>query len=620
MIQARRRAKFRTFIFPLLLFVGALIMGVGYAAIGNVELDITGDLQANLQPGIFITDVSYYSDNEVGETKSKIKNYYGTVVNSDISLGNSSDSSVTFKLTLYNSTKSVYTFMGLNYDDYFYSNSNIKASISGINVGDKVLGKSYIDVFLTFTYADGASVDDGNLEAFLRLIFEKLPPEFSVIGNPVNWVNTDVTLEVIPSNNIPVEFYEYSFDGGSTWSTSNTKTYTENTDSVQILIRDYDGIASSTYTTKVDRIDKVTPTIYIDPSIYNDLIITLGDDYTIKDFITVSDDLSGINDSKYTVTRNDGTSIFNTNEFTTPGYYNMNIYVEDNAGNVSELDWHILVRWPTGARYVLARQDVISSGNGLYADTAETGLDPSLPFTSNYYYAGSAVNNYINFSNYTFQIINLAQNNTLRLIGDSVDRYRWVSLGGAVDNKFFNSNNNIRKNLISWGDAGTIGDVTLNMNHVEKGVVYIGGIKKDDRNTLLEQIVDERTNTTKLGSNSAAWSNNFGMCTPTDWAKSAGLIKPIEDLGEFVNSTWLFRGMSEWTITASAGSYSYAWRISDSYKGFDTSDAYTSMNHVRPTFFLKSDTIISGTGTDLDPFVVQEDWDWFDIPAKQNLQ
>ena len=618
MIQAKKRAKFRTFIFPLLLFLGTIMMGVGYAAIGNVDLDITGSLEAKLQPGVFITDVSYYSDNAAGDIKSEIKNYFGTVVNTDISLSNTSDSTVTFKLTLYNSTKSVYTYMGLNYDDYFYSNSNIKATVSGINVGDKVLGKSYKDVYLTFSYDEGAPVDDGNLEAFLRLLFEKLPPEFSVIGNPVNWVNTDVTLEVVPSNNIPVDFYEYSFDGGNTWSTTNTKSYTENTDNIDILIRDYDGFISDTYSAKVDRIDKVVPTIYIDPSIYNDCVVTLGDSYTIKDFITVSDDASGINDSMYTVTRNDGTNISNTNEIATPGYYNMNIYVEDNAGNVAELDWQILVRWPTGARYVLARQNVISSGNGLYADNSDTGLDSSLGFTSTHYYVGTSVNNYINFSGVTFRIISLSQNNTVKLIGDDIGRLRYTpSLNN--NNRFFSSKNEIRKKLVDLGNSGNLGYTTLDFNYVETGIFYIGGITKGKRGTLVEQIVDERTNDAKLEGNSTAWSNNLGMCTATEWAKSAGLIKPIEDLGEFVSLTWLDIGLSEWTITANSNNSTGYWRISDSANGMESSSAYTN-SRVRPVFFLKSDTIISGTGTDSDPFAVQENWDWFDVPTKQNLQ
>ena len=194
-------------------------MGIGYAAINSITLELEGSAYAKLQEGIFITDVSCESivDNETNS--DGIKNFFGTVVNANITLDNTIDSKLTYKITLYNSTKSVYTYMGLNYDDYFYSNSAIGATVSGIDVGDKVLGKSYIDVYLTFSYVDGAAIDDGRLEAYLRLLFEKMPPQFSVIGNPVNWVNEDVTLEIVPTDNLPVDFYEYSFDGGTTWST-----------------------------------------------------------------------------------------------------------------------------------------------------------------------------------------------------------------------------------------------------------------------------------------------------------------------------------------------------------------------------------------------------------------
>lgn len=621
MIQARKRAKFKSFIFPLLIFVSTLIMGVGYAAVSDVPLTIEGSVMAISYHDIFISDFTLVqnSDSEVVNS-SYLEKIYGTRFNAKVFLEDNLDSSVTFKLTLCNATKSVYTYMGVQYDPFVYNNTDIEVTVEGLEVGDKFLGKSYIDIYLTFSYVDGLEqINSTLLDGYLYLVFDKLPPEFSVLGNPVNWVNTDATLEVVPSDDVPVDFFEYSFDGGENWSTSNKMTYPENTDNINILIRDYDGFVSNVYTTAVTKIDKVNPTIYVDPSIYNDLIITLGDSYTIKDFISVSDDASDINYNSYKVTRNDGTILSNTADFVAPGYYNMVVYVEDIAGNSSTLDWKILVRWPTGARYVLARQDVVSSGYGLYADTPETGLDPNLPFTSNYYYAGATVNNYINFSNFTFQIISLSQNNTIKLIGDSAGRYRYVPNAFVLTNKFFSSNNTIRKNLISWGQSGSFGDMTIDLSHVEDGIFYIGAIDKNERNTLAEQISDERTNNDRLEGNSAAWSNKLGLCTATEWAKSAGQIKIIEDLGKFVSSTWLYFGFSEWTITANSGTNNAYWRLSDSSSSIESSGAYANESRVRPTFFLKGDTIISGTGTDVDPFVVQENWEWFDIPAKQNL-
>ena len=35
-------------------------------------------------------------------------------------------------------------------------------------------------------------------------------------------------------------------------------------------------------------------------------------------------------------------------------------------------------------------------------------------------------------------------------------------------------------------------------------------------------------------------------------------------------------------------------------------------NRIRVTFYVKNDTILSGTGTSTDPFKVEEDWSWFD--------
>ena len=65
-----------------------------------------------------------------------------------------------------------------------------------------------------------------------------------------------------------------------------------------------------------------------------------------------------------------------------------------------------------------------------------------------------------------------------------------------------------------------------------------------------------------------------------------------------------------WTINAysreSGGYSSFAWRgyASSSYAGVNYSNAYYSNRAPRPVVFLKSDTTLSGSGTESDPFVL----------------
>ena len=42
------------------------------------------------------------------------------------------------------------------------------------------------------------------------------------------------------------------------------------------------------------------------------------------------------------------------------------------------------------------------------------------------------------------------------------------------------------------------------------------------------------------------------------------------------------------------------------------SRAYTTSRNYRVVFYLKDNTILSGTGTNSNPYKVEEDWAWFD--------
>jgi len=90
------------------------------------------------------------------------------------------------------------------------------------------------------------------------------PTITSVTGNPTKWVNTNVTLTVNGASDnggAGLHANPYSFDGGTTWQSGNTKEYTENTSGIVIWVRD---ALENTYKhTSIDitYIDKVRPTV-----------------------------------------------------------------------------------------------------------------------------------------------------------------------------------------------------------------------------------------------------------------------------------------------------------------------------------------------------------------------
>ena len=115
-------------IYPLLLFVCTCFMCVGYAVVNSITLDIKGSAIAKSQEEVFITDVNYVSNVNANLENSKIINAYQTMLNSNITLSDTDPySSITYSITMYNSTDYDYYFEKVDYlsDDTTYSNENI---------------------------------------------------------------------------------------------------------------------------------------------------------------------------------------------------------------------------------------------------------------------------------------------------------------------------------------------------------------------------------------------------------------------------------------------------------------------------------------------------------------
>lgn len=141
--------------------------------------------------------------------------------------------------------------------------------------------------------------------------------------------------------------------------------------------------------------------------------------------MTYSDDKSGI---KNIETYYNDTLITNSNYFTNVGRYEIVYKAYDNVGNEKDYKREILIRFPTGGKYIVAwtklyGDNIVKEGlatdttlSGLYKDTEETGLDETLPFSSKYYYSGENVNNYLSFLNLEMRVLNVSVNDDIKII------------------------------------------------------------------------------------------------------------------------------------------------------------------------------------------------------------
>ena len=154
--------------------ISILFMSIGFASINSIVINIDGLASATPQDGLFFTDILYDSSQNVAIEESKVLNMYQTMMQSKITLSSELvNSSITYKLTIYNNTDDDYYFVGTSYDNEFYSNSNITFSLTNIDTGSLVRSKDYIIFYITFKYNTDTVPDSNILESSINFNFEK---------------------------------------------------------------------------------------------------------------------------------------------------------------------------------------------------------------------------------------------------------------------------------------------------------------------------------------------------------------------------------------------------------------------------------------------------------------
>ena len=153
----------------LALVIAILFMTVGYASIGSITGDIKGNAIAKLQDGVFITDVEYVSDNEAKVNSSKIEKFVGTMMKSTVELSDTNvDSSITYKVTVYNSYADTAVFSDVLYGDEFYDNTDITFEITGFKPGEKIGPSESKDIIITFKYSGTTVPSNKVLNSYLN--------------------------------------------------------------------------------------------------------------------------------------------------------------------------------------------------------------------------------------------------------------------------------------------------------------------------------------------------------------------------------------------------------------------------------------------------------------------
>ena len=232
----------------------------------------------------------------------------------------------------------------------------------------------------------------------------------------------------------------------------------------------------------------------------------------------------------------------------------------------------------------------VSSGDGLYADSYESGR---------YFYRGKNPNNYITFNgeNAGWRIISLEPDGTIKImriasIGsrawDESNLNNWTrpaTLNTYLNGTYYNSLNSTAKNQIvshTW----KIGPVT------------------NDNGCLTDNVNSE---------GDIRWTGKVGLATVSEYLRSSSNVGMCRTFALNNDSIGTTCANSSWMVNSS---YNYWWTLS-SYAGNSNSVFYVhsggklsdnradnTYGAVLPVVYLSSSVTLSGSGTSSDPYQI----------------
>ena len=244
-----------------------------------------------------------------------------------------------------------------------------------------------------------------------------------------------------------------------------------------------------------------------------------------------------------------------------------------------------------------------NDASGLYSSTATNTGEPT------YYFRGNVENNYVSFAGFTWRIVRINEDGTVRLImQDGINNNTNYQFNSNYNNYtyMYYTNSNAKTTLENWyqTNIGSKADLAKN---VASGNYYC------------EQAKQKRADSYTSGS---ATMTTYNKYTPDFKCESDGNGKGIVNASVGLlnydevayaggypysnnNSYYLYNSAIDWWTMSPAsfsGSYSCVWYISTSGSNYDHHiyDTY----HLRAVLNLTANTQIIGNGTSSNPYKI----------------
>ena len=321
-----------------------------------------------------------------------------------------------------------------------------------------------------------------------------------------------------------------------------------------------------------------------------------------------------------------GVSVADGNQVVTIGEVNTNVagtyairyIVIDKEGNLNSVVRNVsVVKKEKLSTKILASNTLItaeptltdssnntSDASGLYSSTATNSGDPT------YYFRGNVINNYVSFAGFTWRVVRINEDGTIKIVmQDGINDNATYSFNLNYNNYtyMYYSNSEAKTTLEDWYQTNIESKSAL-ANKVANGSYYCeqAKVKYDSSwtsgsaNMTLYSSYTPDFKCTTDGNNKGQVSASVGLLTYDEVVYAGGYyVKSNSDY-------YLYNPSVHWWTMSPAGisgSTSTVWfaRVTG---GIGSCNVNTTIL-LRPVLNLTADTLVTGTGTNSDPYVIK---------------
>ena len=243
--------------------------------------------------------------------------------------------------------------------------------------------------------------------------------------------------------------------------------------------------------------------------------------------------------------------------------------------------------------------NIVTTGDGLYSKTTNTG--------TTYYFKGAVENNYVKFADTIWRIVRVNEDGTIRLITqDSViERQLFNSTYNPYD-KMYYTNSEIKTAVENWYktniiDKGFDGKVASGNYFCEQAkVVYNTDFTAGSATVVTEDNYTPSFDCTTDGNGKGVVSGKVGLITVDEVLFAGGVMASSSNF-------YLKNGSIYWMMSPAgfrtSNDVANAWYVDDD--GYINGTSVDNILDVRPVLSLSADTLVSGSGTSSDPYIVK---------------